>query len=113
MAIIKSKTLANGSSGNYWRILNITIDRQGFKVNTQVALFKDQATSDAGHGHLGLIKNFSFNFSMSEIGSQNIITYMYGKILTAANTMITRDVQGRLLETPVPYDPDIAGGING
>lgn len=111
MAIQKAKTMTNGAEGNYWRIINITIDRQNLKAHAQIALFKDQATSTAGKPPLGMIKTFHFTFTVMELTtSMNIISYVYGKIVAIAETMITKDVLGNDLDVPVAFDPDIAGG---
>lgn len=111
MAIQKSKSLNNGTSGNYWRILQIVIDREAYIARGRIGLFKDAATSAAGGTHLGLVKSFEFTFTMGEIaGVTNIINYMYGKILDKANTMVTIDLTGATLGSPIPFDSDIAGG---
>lgn len=113
MAIEKEKTLNNGSVGNYWRILNITIDRQNMKAHAQLALFKDKATSDAGGHNLNCIKLFSFNFTTAELvaANTNLISWVYSKIMAAASTLVTKDIIGQTIP-PTPYDQDIAGGIN-
>lgn len=111
MAIQKQKILKNGSIGNYWRILDITLDRQNFKATGRIALFKDKATSDAGKPHLGEIKTFAFTFTIPElVGVTNVIAYMYGKIITKAQSLITMDILGNILDTPVVFDPDLASG---
>ena len=37
MAIEKSKTLANGAVGNYWRITQITLNRQNLTAIAEIA----------------------------------------------------------------------------
>lgn len=111
MAIQKDKTLPNGAQGNYWRILSIVIDRQAFVATGRIALFKDKAASDAGKPPLGMVKSFNFTFQVSDIvGSTNIISLIYSKITTKAETLITHSITGELLDPPVPFDPDLAGG---
>lgn len=110
MAIRKAKTLSNGTSGDYWRILNIVIDRESLNATGRIALFKDAATSASGGKHLGLIKTFSFPLNMTEfLAAPNAVSYIYVKILDKANTMITKDLTGADIP-PIPYDPDIADG---
>jgi hypothetical protein len=113
MAIQKSKTLQNGATGDYWRLLNITIDRTTFKASCQLALFKDAATSNSGAPHLGDVKTFHFSFTMGEISAaSNIVAYIYAKIVAAAEAEVTTDKFGNQLESPQPFDIDLAGGIN-
>lgn len=113
MAIEKAKTLENGASGNYWRILTITLDRQNLKARGQIALFKDKATSDAGKPHLGAVKTFTFDFTVSDLlAAANVISFMYGKIRTHAETMRSVDeISGEPIDPPVATDPDIAFGL--
>lgn len=111
MAIIKEKTLASGAVGDYWRILDIHIDRQSRKVNARIALFKDQAHSTAGAPPIGGIKSFFYSFTMSELLAQdNLITWVYTKIMAIAETEVTKDITGATLAEPMPFDSDIAGG---
>lgn len=111
MAIQNSKTTAAGVTGNYWRFLTITVDRESFQVSGRIALFKDKATSDAGGTHLGLIKSFNFTYTMGDIsGAGDIVAFMYTKVLAKANTTVSKGIDGETLGSPVSFDPDIAGG---
>lgn len=113
MAITKSKTLPNGAVGDYWRIMDITIDRQALVIHANIALFKDQATSIAGAPPLGGFKHFRFTYTMSELtGITNVVSWVYTKILAAANVMRTVDIDGTVLGSPVPSDPDIFDGTS-
>lgn len=113
MAITKAKTMANGAQGDYWRILTITLDRQTFTATGQIALFKDQATSNAGAPHLGLIKTFKFPYTnMALMAAPSIIAFVYGKIMDQAEVMVSVDLSGASV-TPHYADPDIAGGTVG
>jgi len=94
-------------------MLNIVIDRQSMRATAQIALFKDRATSVSGMSDLGLVKTFSFSFTMRELAdSANVMAYAYTKIAAAANTMVSKDLQGHSLEEPIPFDSDISGGEN-
>jgi hypothetical protein len=111
MAIQKSKTLANGASGNYWRIEHLIVDRRAGKVLGDLALFKDQSTAQSGAPHLGLVKRFTFDLNMVELlAAPNVVTYMYSKIMQKAEELRTHDLLGHALAEPVVTDPDIAGG---
>jgi hypothetical protein len=110
MAIQKSKTLPNGITGNYWRLTNISFDRDALSASARIALFKDKATSDSGAPHLGLVKHFSFTFTVPElISTTNVLAYIYGKIRSIAETPINKDIAGNLIDV-VPFDNDIANG---
>lgn len=110
MAIQKSKTLPNGAVGNYWRITDIVIDRQNLKAVSHIALFKDQATSDSGAPPLGAVKTYGFAFTKSELlAITNVVSYVYGKIMTQATATVTHDLSGHAI-SPVAFDPDLAGG---
>lgn len=113
MAIQKEKTTNNGSVGNYWRILSINIDRQALHITGRIALFKDQATSNAGGQPLGCIKVFTFPFTMSEfLASANAVTFIYTKIITYAAETIAFDINGDPIDPPMARDADLAGGIS-
>lgn len=113
MAIQKEKTLPNGVIGNYWRILSIVLDRESCVATGRIALYKDKATADAGGTHLGVIKSFTFSFTVQELlASPDAITYAYSKIIARANAQITVSVTGETLDTPRAADPDLAGGTN-
>jgi hypothetical protein len=110
MAIQKDKVLPNGSEGNYWRIISISLDREALVATGRIALFKDKATSDAGLPHLGMIKTFSFNFTVAGLkAAPDVISYIYTNILAKANVMRSVDLQGNSI-TPVPNDSDINDG---
>lgn len=111
MAIQKEKTLPSGVTGNYWRIQNITVDRQNLKVAGQIALFKDKESSDAGKLPMPLIKTFKFPLIMQDVAPPaDIIAYMYLKIQEAANVVVTKDILGNDLPQATTVDPDLSGG---
>lgn len=111
MAIVKSKTMENGAVGDYWRIINITIDRQNLKIIGQIALFKDSSTSAAGKPFLGEIKSFRFDLVVADlVSADNVISLMYDLIIADAETIVSIDLTGASI-TPRAKDPDIAGGV--
>lgn len=112
MAIQKAKTLPNGASGDYWRILDIHIDRQNLKLVGRIGLFKDAATSAAGSPPLGAEKAFHFALNVSAmVSAGNPIAYMYGLIVADAESLITMDMNGNEISPAVYKDPDIADGV--
>lgn len=112
MAIGKSKTMENGASGNYWRIISIYIDRQNLRIHGTIGLFKDQATSAAGKPPLGEVKTFSFPLNLTEFfAAINVTAYVYTKIIERAETLITHDpITGDELAEPYYLDEDLANG---
>lgn len=111
MAILKSKTLPNGAVGNYWRILDIHIGLQSKKVDGTIGLFKDRATSQAGDPPLGGVITFSFPLVVADlVSAENVITWVYTKIMEIAETEVSVDITGAPIDPPAPRYPDIAGG---
>lgn len=113
MPIQKSKTLPSGVTGDYWRIMTITIDRQRLKIRGQIALFLNAAASNEGRPPIGAHKSFEFPLVLAEIAPPtNLIAYMYDKIIAAASVVITTDFLGNPLPEPTTVDPDLTGGVN-
>ena len=54
MALQKTKNLANGSEGNYWKITSISIDRISGEATYVISLFKDKVHSDAKTPNMGI-----------------------------------------------------------
>lgn len=107
MALVKSKTLSNGATGNYWKITKDSYDRQSGKMKVTIALFMDKAHANA-HAGLGVEKIFEFAMTTNE-ATGNRIAFAYNKIKERANTMLTRTLSGVVINPPVPTDPDLAG----
>jgi hypothetical protein len=113
MAIQKEKTLSNGAEGNYWRILSVDIDRQNLRIVGRIGLFKDAATSAAGHPPLGAIKSFAFPFTMVEFAAApNAIAFIYTKIKTRAAETLDYDLSGAPIDPPRYVDEDLVGGVD-
>lgn len=113
MAIQKEKTLPNGAVGDYWRLTQITLNRQNLTAIAEIALFKDAAASAAGAPPLGGHKVFRFSFTVPALlSADNVISFIYGLIRDKAETMITHDFfSGEALAEPVATDPDLADGV--
>ena len=113
MGIQKEKILNSGVSGNYWRITSVYIDRQNLQITGEIALFKDQACSNAGMQPMPISKRFSFPLIMAEIAPPtNLIAYVYNKIKAAASVSITEDVLGNTLAVPTTVDLDLTDGVD-
>jgi hypothetical protein len=48
MALSKAKTMANGASGNYWKITSAVVNKKNMSVVWTLTLFMDKAHADAG-----------------------------------------------------------------
>jgi len=59
MALQKSKELPSGVVGEYWKIIEVKVDRLKNELCVRIALFKDKAASDAGKQSLGIVHLFS------------------------------------------------------
>ena len=113
MAIQKSKTLASGASGDYWRITQINIDRQNLQIQGTIALFKDAAASAAGQPPIGAAKVFQFPFTMVEFAaSPNAIAFVYAKIKARAAQTLSYDLSGAPIDPPRAVDPDLVDGVD-
>lgn len=90
MAIQKSKTLANGATGNYWKVTQAKVDKQAMKVRATMSLFVDQAHSVIA----SLNSNKIFNISVTKAQlSGDVIALCYTQIKTL-------------------NDPDLSGGTD-
>jgi len=107
VAIKKEKTLTNGTSGNYWRIIDIHSSIKSSKITWRIGLFKDQEASDTGKDHL-MIKTFKATCSQEELNGDRI-ALGYNKIRQIAESLITQNLANQSIN-PTPFDPDIAFG---
>lgn len=105
MAIQKSKTLQNGATGNYWKITNISIDREKLVATCRVELFKDSSFSNIGS--LGSAKVFRVTVTKQQIAG-DITAVCYTAIKTQANQSVTNPVT----HESAPKDADLAGGTD-
>lgn len=110
MALQKSKTLSNGTTGNYWRFVSFHAERASgptISATWVIALFKDKATSDAGGSSLGLEKVYTFPVTSMDVGG-DMRALGYSKIKTKAALMVPPIGGGAL----VPFDPDLDGATD-
>lgn len=107
MAIQKSKSLSNGVSGNYWKIVSISVDRMAMNMDVRLALFADAAHKDVSP--VGVVKSFKLPCTKEELLG-NLAATAYTKVMAKANTMMNRDMSGKAI-SPIPTDSDLAGGV--
>ena len=105
MALQKSKILATGVTGDYWKLISISLDRKTLCLSGRLALFLSQAASTAQKEHLGFVKNFSFTIQ-KEQQFDNLIALMYDLIKDRANEEVVHNLFS------VPADPDLSNSID-
>lgn len=110
MALQKTKNLANGTSGNYWRIYTASFNRETLAVECTLKLYLDKTHADAGATSLGEIKSFKFSVSPSDL-TGDIRVLVYTKILTYANSMIVPPFSPAGTAAQLA-DADLAGATN-
>jgi hypothetical protein len=106
MAIKKSKTLNNGLTGDYWKIILESYDRMSRIMEVHIALFKDRDASVGGKMHMGLVKVFKFPMTYEESRSE-ITTLCYTRVKEISRKE-TKGFFGKV--DSAVYDPDIANG---
>lgn len=106
MALQKSKTLSNGSSGDYWKIIEMSCDRQRMKCTFKIALFMSKDIAMARSGDLGIIKTFSFSATREQLAG-DLAALGYALIKAKANEMVSR-----LGREDAPSDPDLANAVD-
>lgn len=108
MAIKKSKTLANGASGEYWKITSVIVDKISMSCTYQVSLYLSKGISIEKKPSLGLVKTYRFEMTPEELRG-NLVSIGYAKIKAKAEEMICLHF-GTLDETQHPFDADLANG---
>ena len=79
MALEKVKELPSGVEGEYWKIIQATVDKTKMELTVKISLFKDHAASSAGKKPMGLIHSFSGIFSNEQL-SGNLVELGYEMI---------------------------------
>lgn len=79
MAILKPKLIESGVTGNYWKILRVQADKERMVLHCTIALFLDEAASQAGRQSLPFKKVYIFPITKQEAAS-NLIALGYDKI---------------------------------
>lgn len=104
MALSKSKTLANGATGSYWRISNATLDKQTMIVTYTVVLCQDQAHKDAPLAtHRAYQMAISVDNAKGDLVAQGY-TYIKAK---AASSVPNLGTSGTHI-----YDTDLSGATD-
>jgi hypothetical protein len=96
MALQKSKELPSGSSGNYWKIISVSVDRVKLELSAKIALFKDKDSSDQGKKPLGLVHTFS-GIQTKEALSGDLTGLAYDMIKTQCSGDQPSALSGKLM----------------
>jgi len=108
MAIKKSKTLTDGSVGEYWKITKEIFNKNTLECTWEISLFKDKTFSDEGMPSLPIRKVYTFNCTKEELAGDRT-ELGYSKIRAKAITMV-RPLFGKKEDALIQFDSDIAGG---
>lgn len=104
MAIQKSKTLASGVVGNYWRLTHLDINVDGGFGNLTLGLFLDSTHGNNGSKSV-FSKTYTFPITLAGLASGSI-SNAYVNILAKANSSVANISGGG---THI-FDTDLAGG---
>ncbi len=107
MAIKKTKNLASGVSGEYWKVTSVEIDTGDDKMKATITLFKDAAHAVSNHP-LGPEKVYRFDIT-SQQTEDNVVELAYEKIKARAESQVTRDTFGNTI-SPRDFDSDLSNG---
>jgi hypothetical protein len=96
MAIQLTKTIDSGASGEYWRIVKITVDIESNYSEVNVGLYIDQAARDAGKNPL-MRENYSFSgadnpCTLAAMESASVVQLAYDKLKSLTNFFGSIDV---------------------
>lgn len=109
MALLKDKTLLNGSTGNYWKITSETYDKISLQCTWIIALFKDQDICTAGNPSLGLEKTYIYMASDVELaGDRTLLGYIQIKLQAA---QLVYDLPGNRGPSE-PFDSDLFDAVD-
>lgn len=114
MALQKSKTLASGVTGDYWKIIKTTVDKMNMTAEFQMELFLNEAHKSAKP--LYCKKTFTFTIVGSDL-NENIILLGYTKIKAFINSIIKEEViadpDNNIAGVPAVYgDMDLHGATD-
>ncbi len=87
MALQKTKELASGITGNYWKILQVNIDYLNSTSHVTIALYVDEEARAAGKNPLAEQQSFNwqgeeFPFGSSDLSAEDVnpLKVAYAKI---------------------------------
>lgn len=67
MALQKEKQLANGTSGNYWKITSVTADKEKLKLHVIISLYVSKQVADSGAPNLKVSHSFQDYFTKQQL----------------------------------------------
>lgn len=110
MAIKKQKRLASGAVGDYWKIINLHLDRTAKSCSYHIALYLSETEGKASKPHLGTVKTYIFQLTNEEMCS-DLVETGYTKIKSKAAEMIDPIFGSSQFVGPAqPFDADLAEG---
>lgn len=111
IGIIKSKTLASGAVGEFWKISKINVDLLAGTAQVTLSLYINVASFQAGKSPLSMSKVYNLTLSNSDIAAGDLRDMIWTKIKAKAATVIDIDISGQSI-SPRSYDPDLVGGTD-
>ena len=76
MGLKKEKTTSNGSSGNYWKIVNTNANMSNLQARYTVSLYKNKEFSDEGAPAITSYEFFSTHTKDELIGNLILLGYI-------------------------------------
>lgn len=111
IGIVKSKTLKNGTVGEFWKITKLSADLITGQMSVTLSLYINQAAFASGKSPLTSSKVYNLTITPSDLVG-DLRTMIWTKIKAKANSLVTVDISGALLDPAVPFDPDLVGGTD-
>lgn len=106
MALLKSKILPNGVTGNYWKVIKVTSSIKDKKMRCLLELFLDQAHADLPSPMgLGYVIPFDFSLTEQELSGE-LFSIADTKIKSVKNDIKIPAVEHRDAIAEVVADPD-------
>lgn len=106
MAIQKTKDLECGASGNYWKITNVHMDKQGLTVTWTISLFLDSTHAASRLPALPISKVYSLGSLTHDQTIGNLVALGYTTIVEQSAALIP-NLGGSGTHV---FDPDLADG---
>jgi len=89
MALQKTKALNDGTSGNYWHIVELNLNVLTLTAKVSMGLWIDAGHYAAHAAPLYYPKQIIFHFQPVDMATGITPTYVYQKVLDYANTMVS------------------------
>lgn len=110
MAIQKSKTLANGTTGDYWKVTSEAYDKVTHLCTWVISLYLDHAHGTSHAPTLGLDKIYTYVATPEELMG-NRTTLAYTQIKAKAASLVIPPFSPPDTDA-VPFDSDLIDGID-